>query len=126
MKTENLLENLEFHHDHPYAQPLFVDANGRIIRFMLAPGQSIIEHNVPDGPFYVIVLQGKGLFKSADGHEQPIGPNTLLIFDPAENHSVRALDEHLVFIGVLHGVPGTRPGKTGGTIGREEAQHTRH
>jgi quercetin dioxygenase-like cupin family protein len=120
MKTEQLLEHLEFHEDNAYAQPLLVDLQGRIIRFMLKAGQSITEHNVPHSPFYVVVLQGWGLFAGADGKEQKCGPNTLLVFDPAENHSVRALDEDLVFIGILHGIPSTRPGKEGGELGREQ------
>jgi hypothetical protein len=59
------------------------------------------------------------MFKGSDGQEQQCGPNTLLIFNPAENHSLRALDENLVFIGILHGVPTARPGKVGGELGRE-------
>lgn len=120
MKTAQLLDKLEFHDKHPYAQPLFVDDNGRIIRFMLKAGQSILEHNVPNSPFYVVVLQGNGIFKGPDGQEQPISPNMLLVFDPAEDHSVYATDEDLVFIGILHGAPNARPGAVGGEISREE------
>ena len=119
MKSANLLENLEFHDPHPYAQPLFVDDQGRIIRFMLKAGQSILEHNVPNSPFYVIILEGHGIFKGADEQEFPVEPNMLLVFDPAENHSVFATDEDLIFIGILHGVPTARTGKVGGELGRE-------
>ncbi len=124
MRIEHLLEHLEFHDDDPYAQPLFVDVHGRILRFMLKAGQRITAHNVPHSPFYIVVLQGRGIFQGGDGKEQQFGPNTLLIFDPAESHSVRALDEDLVFIGFLHGIPTTRPGKVGGELGRSEEQHT--
>ena len=119
MRIESLLENLEFHDNNPYSQPLFVDEHGRILRFMLKPGQSIADHNVPHSPFYIVVLQGQGMFKGQDGKEQQCGPNTLLIFNPAENHALRALDENLVFIGFLQGVTTTRPGKIGGELGRE-------
>lgn len=122
MRIEHLLEHLEFHDADPYAQPLFVDVNGRILRFMLKPGQRITGHNVPHSPFYIVVLQGQGIFAGGDGKEQQFGPNTLLIFDPAEGHSVRALDEDLIFVGFLHGIPTTRPGKVGGELGREEEQ----
>jgi quercetin dioxygenase-like cupin family protein len=71
----------------------------------LKPGQSIREHNAPNSPFFVVVLQGKGIFAGGDGIEQTLGPNTLLIFDPGENHFIRGLDE-LVFVGFLHEVPG--------------------
>ena len=120
MRIEYLLENLDFHDGTPYAQPLFVDEHGRILRFMLKPGQSISDHNVPHSPFYIVVLQGQGVFRGRDGKEQQCGPNTLLIFDPAESHSLHALDENLVFVSFLHGVPTTRPGSVGGELGREE------
>lgn len=117
MRTTNLLENLDFHDDHPYAQPLYVDANGRVIRFMLKPGQAIVEHHAPSSPFYVVVIEGRGMFAGADGVEREFGPNDILIFDKGETHAIRALDEPLVFAGFLHGVEGTRPGKVGGLLG---------
>lgn len=120
MKTLQLFDHLAFHNDHAYSDPLFVDQNGRILRFALKPGQTITEHHVPTSPFYVVVLQGHGLFSGHDGIEQRIGPNTLLVFDVAENHAIRALDEDLVFIGFLQGVTTTRPDRVGGEIGRAE------
>ena len=42
--TSFLLDNFEFHDEHPYAQPLYVSEDGRVIRFMLKPGQAIEEH----------------------------------------------------------------------------------
>jgi quercetin dioxygenase-like cupin family protein len=119
MRTTQLLENLEFHDDHPYAQPLFVDEDGRVIRFMLKPGQSITEHNAPSSPFYVVILKGNGVFSGPDGIEKVVSPNSLLIFNKGETHAVRALDEELVFVGFLHGVEGTRPGKVGGLLGEK-------
>jgi quercetin dioxygenase-like cupin family protein len=120
MRTKQLLEGLEFRDNHPYSEPLFVDVYGRILRFTLKPGQSIAEHNTPHSPFYVVVLQGRGIFSGSDGQEQEIGTNTLLIFDPAENHAIRALDENLVFVGFLHGVPATRPDRVGGELGQSD------
>ena len=107
MKSINLLEKLEFRDKDPLAQPLHVDLKGRALLFTLKPGQSIREHNAPSSPFFVVILQGKGIFVGGDGIEQTIGPNTLLIFDPGENHFIRALDE-LVFVGFLHGAPGAQ------------------
>ena len=105
MKSINLLDKLEFRDKDPLAQPLHVDRHGRALLFTLKPGQSIREHNAPSSPFSVVILQGKGIFAGGDGIEQTVGPNTLLIFDPGENHVVRALDK-LVFVGFLHEVPG--------------------
>ncbi len=118
MRSTHLLEGLEFHEPAPFAQPLYVDEHGRVLRFMLKPGQQIREHNTPHSPFYVVVLQGRGVFAGGDGKEELFGPNALLIFDPGELHTVRAVDEELVFVGFLHGVPGERPSQPGGEMGR--------
>ena len=81
-----------------------MDKNGRAILFTLRPGQTIAEHHAPSSPFYVIILSGQGVFTGGNGLEQTIGSNMLLVFDPGENHTVRALHDDLVFIGFLHGV----------------------
>ncbi len=117
MKSIQLLNDLEFSEKHAEAEPLYVDRNGRIIRFELEPGQSIKEHNAPDSPFYAVVLQGKGVFAGGDGREQEFGPNSLLIFQPGENHTIRALGEKLVFVGFLHGAPSNVTDKVGGVVG---------
>lgn len=119
MKTMNLLEELVFHEGDPYAEPLYVNEAGRILRFTLRPGQTIREHHAPNSPFYVVVLKGHGLFAGGDGEEQRFGPNSLLVFDSGENHLIRAVDEELVFVGFLHGVPDMRPGKVGGKMARQ-------
>ncbi len=116
MKDFQLLNQLAFSEKRPEAEPLYVDRNGRVIRFELEPGQSIKEHNAPDSPFYVVVLKGRGLFAGADGQEKQFGPNSLILFDPGENHSIRALDENLVFVGFLHGAPSNVSDKAGGRI----------
>lgn len=108
MKSKQLLDQLEFHESVPYAQPLLVDKDLRILRWMLKPGQSIVEHSVPHSPFSVVVLKGYGMFTDSSGKEQKFGPNALLVFEPGEAHTVRALDEELVFVGFLQGAPGTR------------------
>ena len=104
MKLANLLENLEFGSSNPHAKPLHVDRQGRAILFTLKPDQFIREHNAPSSPFFVVVLKGKGVFTGGDGVEHTCGPNTLLVFDTGEQHTIHAVDE-LVFIGFLHEVP---------------------
>ena len=121
MKIAQLLEGLEFHDKNPYADPLFVDKYGRIIRFTLRPGQEIIAHDAPHSPFYVVVLKGRGVFTGDDGREQSLGPNALAIFDPGEMHAVRALNEELVFVGFLHGTPLKTTDDVGGKISRRAA-----
>ena len=116
MKSKQLVEDLEFHQSVPFAQPLFVRNDGRVLRWMLQPGQRITEHSVPNSPFYVVVLKGHGMFATNGEPEQEFGPNSLLIFDPGEVHTVHALDEELVFIGFLQGVADMRPDRTGGEM----------
>lgn len=119
MKTRQLLDDLEFHDPVPFAQPILVDQSTRILRWMLQPGQQVAGHRVPDSPLYIVILKGKGAFAGPDGVEQECGPHSLLIFEQDELHSLRALDEELVFVSFMQGVDTMRPERTGGEIGRE-------
>ena len=112
MKTIQLMEKWEFHDNNPFAQPLFVAPDGRILRFALHPGQIVREHTAPHSPVYVVVLKGTGVFVGGDNKEQQFGPNALIIFDAGENHAIRALDEDLVFITFLHGAPSAQAAST--------------
>ncbi len=119
MQTMNLLNDIEFSPQHPEAQPLYVSRTGRVIRWNLKPGQAIKQHNVPDSPFYVIVLQGNGMFAGGDQIEHSIGADMLVVFEPGENHSIRALDNNLVFVGFMEGAPSNTSEKVGGVLGHE-------
>lgn len=118
MESYKLLDSLEFHEQVPFAEPLLVDKDVRILRWMLRPGQQVKEHAAPGSPFYVVVLRGRGLFAGPDGREEEHGPGSLLVFGSGEPHSVRAVDEDLVFVGFLHGVDAMRPDHAGGVLGR--------
>jgi quercetin dioxygenase-like cupin family protein len=107
MKYIDLFENWKFNDKGAHAEPLHADRNGRAILFTIKPGQSIREHNAPGSPFYVVILGGRGVFAGSDGVERTFGPHTLLVFDPGENHLIRAVDE-LVFVGFLHEAPGNQ------------------
>ena len=120
MKSMQLLAQLEFHDTNPYAEPLYVDENIRVLRFTLKANQSIVEHNAPHSPFNVVVLKGRGMFAGSDGKEQLLGPNSLLTFDPGENHTIKALDEPLVFVGFLHGAPKAKGGRPGGKMSKAQ------
>lgn len=106
MKTDRLMEGWEFNDKNPYAQPLYVSHDGRILRYALRPGQMIREHQAPHSPVYIVVLNGQGMFAGADGKEQLFGTNALIIFEAGEIHSIRALEEDLVFVTFMHGAPG--------------------
>ncbi len=105
MKVIALLKNIEFHDKDPNAEPLFVSDEARVIRFALRPGQIVREHNAPHSPVVVTVLKGRGMFAGDDGAEQEFGPNDLLIFSSGENHSIRALNEDLIFTVFLREAP---------------------
>jgi quercetin dioxygenase-like cupin family protein len=100
-----LHDNLVFHDKDPYAEPLFVDKTGRILRFTLKPGQSVREHMAPHSPVYIVILKGIGIFSGGDNREQRFGPGTLLVFNAGEMHAIRTDGEELVFVAFLHGAP---------------------
>jgi quercetin dioxygenase-like cupin family protein len=105
MKIINLYENWVFHDDNPFAEPLLVDKEKRVLRFALRPGQVVKEHIAPSSPVHIVILEGEGLFSGEDGVEIQYGPGTLLVFDSGEKHSIRAVDEELIFVAFLHGAP---------------------
>lgn len=117
MKTTDLMQGIQFDEKDGHAEPLYVDKVGRALRFALKPGQTIKQHNSPNSPLYAVVLKGQGMFAGSDGKEIKCIPNTLLIFDPKEDHTIRALDEELVFVGFLHGEPSNTSEKQGGKLG---------
>ena len=104
MKTVGLLDGLEWHNrgDAGRAQALHYDNHSRALRWTLRPGQTVREFTTQRTPIYLIVLLGSGVFAGADGKEEKLGPNSLVIFDQGEGHSVRAADRDLVFVAVLH------------------------
>lgn len=105
MKTFKVHNNIIFNDPNPTAEPLHVDQYGRILRFALQPGQTVREHNAPNSPVNIIILQGQGHFAGGDGQEHKIGPDTMILFDPGENHIIKAMDEPLVFLAILHEAP---------------------
>jgi len=105
MKPIMLHDAVVFHEKDPFAEPLFVDQSGRILRFALKPGQVVKEHTAPHSPVYILIQKGTGLFSGGNHKEQRFGPGTLLVFDTGETHAIRAEAEELIFITFLHGVP---------------------
>lgn len=105
MKTIQILDHIRFNESAPHSEPLHVDATGRALLFALRPGQVVREHNAPHSPVNVVVLQGHGYFAGGDQIETLLGPNALMVIAPGENHSIRAADEDLVFLIILHGAP---------------------
>ncbi len=105
MLNFQLAQDYVFHDRDPFAQPLYVSKTGRILRFMLKPGQSVVEHTAPHSPVYVAVVEGTGLFSGADGEARRFGPGALLVFEPGEPHAIHAGEEPLVFVAFLHGAP---------------------
>ena len=53
--------------------------------------------------------------------DQRLGPGSLLVLDRGEAHSVRALCQDLVFVGMLHGERTARPEKVSGKLAQQHA-----
>ena len=108
MKSMSLYQKVEFHDQYPFAEPLFVSDEARVLRFALRSGQVVREHNAPHSPVIVTILRGRGMFAGGDGVEQEFGPNDLLIFQAGEEHSIRALNEDLIFVVFLREAPAAK------------------
>jgi quercetin dioxygenase-like cupin family protein len=106
MKTIHLLDSFIFNETHAHSEPLHVDVHGRALLFALRPGQTVKEHNAPHSSVNIVVLKGQGFFAGNDKTESLLGPNTLLVIAPGEDHTIRAGDEDLVFLAILQGAPG--------------------
>ena len=102
MRTLKLLEDVEFHPDRVTAVPLLVAESGRVLRFALQPRQVLAEHRAASSPVHIVVVRGEGLFSGDDGEEERLGPGSMVVFEEGEMHRVRALDEDLVFVAILH------------------------
>lgn len=102
MKTLKLLDQeLVFGDNGPYTQQLLSNQLGKVVRYTLKPGQELDETHAPFMPRYFLVIKGRGMFISEDGDEATCGPDSLIVFDPREENTIRALDEDLVVLGFL-------------------------
>lgn len=102
MKTIKLLDKeLVFGDNGPYTQQLLSNQLGKVVRYTLKPGQELDETHAPFMPRYFLVVKGQGMFISEDGDEAVCGPESLVIFDPREENSIKAIDEDLVVLGFL-------------------------
>lgn len=120
MKSMDIFEGISFQEKNPRADPLWVGAEGRIIRFALQAGQEITEHHAPHSGLYIVVIKGTALISGADGLAKEFGENSLLVFDKAEAHSIKALDSEVVFLAFLSGVSASIPPENaGGMLGRQ-------
>lgn len=105
MKTFKLHDHVIFgNKEEGHAEPLLVTKEQRVLRFALRPGQYIAEHDAPNSPVQIVIMRGSGMFTGPDGEEKRYSAGECLVFDSAEKHSIRALDEDLVFVAFLHGV----------------------
>jgi quercetin dioxygenase-like cupin family protein len=97
-----LMKNIEFSDgEHGHAQVLYADASSRALRFSLKKGQKI-DNFLSHSPVHVMVLKGSGIFEGKNGY-QTVTHSTLIHFAEDEEFSVKAENEDLVFIAVMHG-----------------------
>ena len=105
MEHVNLMEGIKFNDGHPIAQSIHADKNGRLLQFALEPGQELKEHSNSTSPVYLLILKGEGIFRGEGGAQTVAGPGSIIIYDINEKHSVKAKEEELVFVAILHGSP---------------------
>jgi quercetin dioxygenase-like cupin family protein len=86
MKVWNLTE-----HEVEPRKPKVIGASeeGRAILVNLPAGDSLSEHQVRERAT-VIVIQGEVAIATADGQTETGGAGTMIVFEPAERHSVLA------------------------------------
>ena len=123
MRTIELLAGVEFKEKQPHAQSLHSNKEARALRFAFLPGQRIRAHDAPSSPVHLIVLQGKGVFSGRDGVERECGPGMMVVFDAGEIHTVRALDEDLVYVAIYNGVPPKYESEHRRMVEAEEMNH---
>ena len=104
MKSLSLLENVEFHAQSPYAEPLFV--SDEPVSYASRCGQARSCRSTMRR-IHPCLLR---CCKAGDCSRAPMvsaafGPNSLVIFDAGENHSIRALNEDLVVLVFLREAP---------------------
>ncbi|MEM7007707.1 MAG: cupin domain-containing protein [Thermodesulfobacteriota bacterium] len=105
MEHVELLKDIKFSDEHPIAQSIHADKNGRLLHFALEPGQEIKEHSSPTSPVYIVVLKGEGTFYSGDGSNIKAKLGSIIMYEVGEKHSIKAGEEQLVFVAILHGAP---------------------
>jgi quercetin dioxygenase-like cupin family protein len=107
MRTFELLTNVEFNERNAHAESLHSNEEGRALRFAFLPEQRIEEHDAPHSPAHLVILQERGMFAGGDGVERECSQGMMVAFDAAEPHTVRALDEKLVYIAIYSENPAT-------------------
>lgn len=100
MRTIALLQNVTFNERNAHAESLHSNEEGRALRFAFLPEQEIATHEAPSSPIHLIIFQGRGLFTGADGVERECSQGMMVVFDSGEKHSIRALDEKLVYVAI--------------------------
>lgn len=102
MKTIQVLDELVFGDQGPYAQQLSSDHMGKIVRYTLKKDQELDEGHAPFLPRHFVVLKGEGIFTNEAGDEKRCGPGSVILFNPKEDNTIRAVDGELVVIGFLY------------------------
>ena len=107
MRTFDLYEGTEFNARNAHAESLHSNEEGRALRFAFLPGQRLETHEALHSPVHLIILQGRGMFAGADGVERECSKGMMVAFDSGEPHTVRALDEKLVYVAIYKENPAT-------------------
>jgi len=111
MRTFDLNEDIEFNETNAHAESLHSNDEGRALRFAFLPGQRLEPFSAPHSPVHLIIMQGRGMFAGADGAEHECSEGMMIIFDAGEMHTVRAVDEKLMYIAIYKEAPVSHEGE---------------
>lgn len=107
MRTVDLFADIKFSERKAHAESLHSNEEGRALRFAFLPEQELETHEAPHSPIHLVIIQGRGMFAGADGVERECSEGMLVAFDAGESHTVRALDEKLVYVAIYNENPAT-------------------
>jgi len=81
-----------------------VDA--RVVVFRIEPGEQVHPHTSTSS-VVLSVVEGRGVVAGADG-ERPVAAGDVIVYEPNEEHAMRAEDERMVMHAVITPRPGAR------------------
>jgi quercetin dioxygenase-like cupin family protein len=90
----------------PATAILHDSADVRLVVFRIAPGQVVAPHR-NGATVALTVISGRGLVQG-EGGEQAVAQVETIVFEPNEQHGMRAEDSELVLLAAITPRPGTR------------------
>ncbi len=81
--------------------------DSRLVVFRIEPGQEVSAHR-STSTVVLNVLEGSGILSGADGEQRSCSAGDIVLYEPNEEHSMRASEETLLILATITPRPGTR------------------